>query len=243
VRQFVTIFLLSLALAGVAIAQTPDRRKQLSTWLGQLADPNPTVRANAQQELMGISANELPLLREVVVAATPLRLMQVDPLREAVEHIHLRAAMLRLPKDASGFLGITLPKFGVDDLDGRPLGVPVVSTLPGFVASRLLQPGDVILSMGSNGQTQETLTPDQLRLFIRSIKPGELITVRLIRGRQVLTVQFPLDAAPMRDPNQPDDILFTIEGLKVDAADYYQRNFATIPGMPKEDPIPDELTE
>lgn len=241
-RPFVTIPLLLLIFTSATHATAPDRAAQLSQWLGQLADPDPAVRSAAQQALMGIDPAELSLLRQVVIRNSPIRLIQLDPLRQIVEHLYLRDLVLKIPKQPTSFLGINLPRFGVPDLDGRDAGVQVVSRLPGFVASRLLQDGDILLAIGTHRQMQDTLTPKQLQLILQAFKPDDLVTVRLIRGRHTLTVQFKLDAAPQHDLDLPENLLRDLKEKQAEAHAYFNDHFANLPGMPKDTALPDPTT-
>jgi S1-C subfamily serine protease len=77
-------------------------------------------------------------------------------------------------------------------------GVVVVSRVPGFCAYRMLQDGDVLLSMANGaGSTIEFASNDQLVDAVRSAKAGDTVQFEVLRQGQILTIPITLDRKPM----------------------------------------------
>jgi hypothetical protein len=194
--------LLSCILVLLLVSQTSaaaDRKKEIATWLHALGDVQPKVRADAKRELMGISNDELPLLKQVITAALPLKPAEAEPLQEIVTYIRTRHLMLQHPRAAAGFLGVSLASMSIEEADDddriSPIGVPVVERLPGFIAYRYLEPGDVVLAIGEPRRMRPTTTQNELRMAVQSLPPGQPITLRVLRGKTFMLITFTLDSA------------------------------------------------
>jgi len=220
-----TILLLLLCVPALA----DDRRAQLTKWFNQLADREPSIRADAKRQLMGIEPGELNLLKEVVTAAVPLRPAQIDPLQDVVVHIRTREAILKRPRLDTGFLGVSLPFLAAEDDQSTPTGVPILTRLRGFVAYRLLENGDIILAIGPGNELRNTFTPNQLRTIVSSLKAGDEVSVQVQRGSQTLTVKFNLDAPPATDDAERG-VQGVVNDAEHDADAYWEKTFLPLIG-------------
>jgi hypothetical protein len=221
--------ILVFLMLGVSVAQAEDRKAQIATWFRQLADREPGVRESARRELMGIDASELPLLREIVAgAAASLKPAQIDPLQDIVLQVKTREAILKLPRLDSGFLGVSLPPMAMEDDDATPTGVPIISRLRGFVAYRLLENGDVILAIGPGDAMRDTFTPTQLRQIVGSLRAGDEVSVRVLRGSRQVTFKFRLDAPPITEG--PERVQELVNEAEQDAGKYWDKDFAPLVG-------------
>src|SRR5688572_13329794 len=118
--------------------------------LARLASDNFGVRESARIALMGLERSALPMLREAVKQSLPLEPSQAVVLREIVAQVYLTGDKYEIAEGGQGFLGVSMPNpMRVEDRGLLALGrgVAVVSRVPGFCAYRMLQNGDVLLSM------------------------------------------------------------------------------------------------
>lgn len=193
---------LVLLLCASALAQEPSvdakRRDAISGAIDALASVEPAQRSSARQELLGLSYDELPALRDLL-SRRELRPSQVDTLREVVIYVHTRYVLLQQPKTGAGFLGVSLPTAAAEQLDERqaprPIGMPVVERLCGFVAYRYLEDGDIILEAGVPGAMRPTPTRELLVRSVTSIAAGKPISLRVQRGSRLITITFELDSS------------------------------------------------
>lgn len=80
------------------------------------------------------------------------------------------------------------------DVTASPRGVLVTGVAPDVPAARLLEDGDVIVRAAG----RPTLTPNELRAAVGTVRPGEKVTLRIRRAgklveRTVITVRSPDD--------------------------------------------------
>ncbi len=132
-------------LAVVAATTAPVPAPPVGRWFAELADADPAVRDAARERLMGLSADDLPTLREAVRAAGPVAPAQAEALPEIVRQVFLAAD----PYDVDDgprqwIMGQGWPR---DVRHAERLGVPVVNRWPGFPARRWLRDGDLILGL------------------------------------------------------------------------------------------------
>lgn len=219
-----SIILVLLLCAG---AQADDRNKAVAEAFENLADRDAAVRLKAKQDLMGLEPAELDLLRQIVASRTPLKLSQIDPLRDIVTYIRVRDAISKQPKGTGGFLGVSLPNLAIENEDARPAGVQIVDRLQGFVAYRLLEDGDIITAIGPENEMIPVYTPEQLRMVVRNFAAGQAISVRVIRGTRSLTVRFPLDA-PVSSDDLDRGVQASIVEAQYDATKYWEKHFAPL---------------
>jgi hypothetical protein len=169
--------------------------------LAQLAADNYLTRENARIALMGLKRSDLPLLRDAVRQSLPLVPSQVAVLREIVTQVYLAGDIYVAEEDGRGFLGVHMPNWGAPEersLLNVERGVVVVSRVPGFCAYRMLQDGDVLLSMANGaGSTIEFASNDQLVDAVRSAKAGDTVQFEVLRQGQILTIPITLDRKPM----------------------------------------------
>jgi hypothetical protein len=197
VRWVVT--LLSLTLFAAATS-ADERRETVNRWLTELGNREAAVRSAARRELMGLQPSELPLLRELALAAKPLELEQVQALRDIVIYVKAREQILDPKPTSRAFLGLRWPPLllanNFDDEELVDVGVPVLQRVAGFVVWRYLEEGDILLAMGR---------PDALELLrrrvdilnaVRGLQPGEMIEMRVLRGASIINVRFPIDSFP-----------------------------------------------
>lgn len=202
-----------------------DRAKQL---VAQLADNDFERREAARVALMGLRRSDLPALREAVRQSSPLVPSQQTVLRDIVVHVYLTGDLYLPDPDGIGFLGVTLPgareQHGVM---GIQRGVAVLARSPGFAAYRLLQNGDVVLTVTTDGERVEVNTTLELQEAVRSVKAGETVKLDVLRQGQVVRVNIRLDPRPFNA-----DTLLAFEELSTrrlnDADEYWERDFAPL---------------
>jgi hypothetical protein len=95
------------------------RAQQIRRWLGELADPQASVRDRAREELMGLKVKELALLRAAIQEAKTLEPSQTAALREIVTQVYL--ASQSYDRLDNGFVGIMMSR-----TSGREPGMDVV---------------------------------------------------------------------------------------------------------------------
>ena len=178
--------------AGATVAE-------LKTLLARLADVDSEIRESSRVELMGIGRRDLMTLKQAVRESLPLAPSQKAVLEDIVGHVYLAGDLHET--EEKGFLGIRLPSYGrAEDKTLLTLerGVAVVSRIPGFAAYRMLQDGDVILTITSRGLKADVNSPDQLVDVVKSARPGDTLTFEVIRQGRILSVGIRLDAFPTR---------------------------------------------
>jgi cold shock CspA family protein len=187
-----------------------DPESVLKSALLQLSDRDPAVRESAREQLMALSASDLPMLRIAIEALRPLPPGDADALRDIVEHVYLTG------EDADGnpkqgFMGILMSDWGamVPDSDAdpqEPLGVVVEMRLPGFDAYRVLRDGDIILAISTDGS--DPVPVHSAAMIIQTVKTlaaGQRVRLDVIRNGQRMQTTVRLDARPLElsPPNQP----------------------------------------
>ncbi len=212
-------------------------------YFNQLTDPDPKVRDQARQDLMGIKGEDLPKLRQLVVDHLPISPDQTAALRDIVRQAYLASEKYDIPggasTDPSGsdgpfFLGLM---WGIElDAADTRLGVTVDERLPGFPSYRFLRKGDMILGIWIHPDTPlpkqpDWLTPNRQALIsaISSSPRSQDIVLQLIRNGQVITVPIKMAPKPLdADPTHPES-LQTFKALRAERAEtYWQENFAPL---------------
>jgi hypothetical protein len=199
------MFLLAILLTSAAPALSADRTQEIIAQLQDLAASDATLRAAAREQLMGMAFEELPLLRRQVETAS-LKPAQIEPLQEIVLYVHTRYELSKAPRSEKGMLGIAFsfvpPNFnrGVARDENPPALLPGTAfsyRVPGFVAYRYLQDGDLIFAITADNTERPTPTRDTLTAAVSSFEPGKVVTVRVQRGGRMLDLTFPIDAGLM----------------------------------------------
>ena len=202
----------------------------VKTLLAQLAADDYPTRERARVELMGLSRADLDLLRDAVKQSLPLQPSQVVVLRDIVTQIYLAGDLYVAEADGKGFLGVHLPFWGHPDERGLlnvERGVAVVSRLPGFCAYRMLQDGDVLLSLTTaDGRVARFNTGQELIDAVTGVNAGQTVTFEVLRQGRVLEVPITLDRKPV-DAKAASIEEFT--GRREDqVTDLWDRDFAPL---------------
>jgi S1-C subfamily serine protease len=111
-------------------------------------------------------------------------------------------------------------------------GVAVVSRVPGFCAYRMLQNGDVLLSMTVGEVTVEFNRTDDLMDSVRAVQAGQTITFEVLRQGEILRVPITLDPRPAHLDNLgATDWLREFNNRRADEVEtYWSRDFAPLLG-------------
>jgi hypothetical protein len=206
--------------------------------VGQLAEGGYETREAARVALMGLKRSELELLRDAVKQSLPLEPSQIAVLHDIVSHVYLTGDLYESTDASPGFLGVSLPSvYRAEDrgLLSLERGVAVVARVPGFCAYRMLQNGDVILSMRPPvGQPVrfETPDPDLLMASVKAIRAGQTITFEVLRQGQIINVPIILDLRPAGLDRNPATSAFWFQEFtarRMDQAEaLWERDFAPL---------------
>ena len=215
-----------------AAATTPEARAQrIRQALAALGDSDPVARDQAYAQLVSLTLDDLPLLRDAVARARPLQASQLAVLRPVVTHVWLTAQPYR--PAAEGFLGVVLPPFAaadVNELEGES-PVIVVDRIPGFCGYAALRDGDVLLEIEEAARLRNKY---DLIAVVKATAPGDLIHLRVSRQGRVLRVAARLDARPVEATGANAEA--QMEGFKnaraKAAADYWDATFAPLVPAP-----------
>jgi hypothetical protein len=211
--------------AGQVAATEPGgvERSDVRVWLKGLADADPAVRETSRLGLMRMTSDELPALRDEIVAASPIGPAQAEALPDIVKHVHLKGVGYEV--DPSGFLGLSWPPGMVPVMDQA--GVLVDGRLPGFDAYGVLETGDVILGLGDPPvaiRTQADLTEP-----VRAMAPGTILSMKIRRGTEEMTVKVKVGSRP-RVADDPTLIEQWESDRQSDAQAYWDKEFAPLMG-------------
>lgn len=231
VRLLCLCFVVGLLASGAA---AQDRRGALERLMAQLADRNAEVRDTARRELMGMAPSELPMLRELAVAAKPLGLSQQQGLHEVVLYVRARGHILQARQTTSPFLGIRYPNPLDNDLapaapEQSPPGIPVISRVVGFAGYRYLEEGDILLAMGPPDHPDPLRRRVDLENVMRVLRAGDEVELHVQRGAAVVKLRFPLDAHPrvVEKETEINNLSLTAEAT---AMAYWEEQFAPLMG-------------
>ncbi len=215
-----------------------------------LADPDPRVRDQASENLMGISFEDLPKLRQLVIENQPLVPDQSAAMKDIVIQVYLAGQKYECVggglTDPSGnlgpfFLGLTWPLgLGSDER----MGVPVEERIPGFPSYRYLRTGDMILGLLINPDAtlqqfpnMPTHNSEMLSTAISSPARAQDMTLQVLRHGQILKVRLKMAPRPqiaeLRDPKVTQQF---VADRAVEGDRYWNENFAPVLGRhPVED--------
>jgi hypothetical protein len=196
--------------------------------VAQLADNDYERRETARMALMGLHRSDLPALREAVRQSRPLVPSQRALLREIVTHVYLSGELYLADPDGGGFLGVRWPGFDPEQRGvlGIWRGIAILERSPGFVSYRLLQNGDVVLSVTARGEHVEINTIGELQRAITSAKAGELVKMQVLRQGRIIPVDNHLDPRPFNLSNVGFEELQIQRENQADA--YWERDFAPL---------------
>jgi hypothetical protein len=221
-----------------------------------LAHRDPAVREAARVKLMGLSASDLPAFRKIVADSRPMAPAQVAVLREIVTQVFL-AGQEYEPSGRDGFLGVRPGEVNLnaakpggaavgpgdggifippgqaafpDDPDAV-YGVVIVERMPGFCGARMLQDGDVVLSLVER-PTVQFHGPTEFSLAVRTMGAGQTIHFQVLRQGRVVEVPITLDVRP-READMPIGAPGSpMEGLlnkrETAAREYWEQEFAPL---------------
>ena len=225
------------AFASDATTQPADDSKsaQISQWINQLADDDPDLRRTAAQSLMGLSADDLPTLRQCALKQSPLLPGQISALREIVTQVYLSGDNEPVTP-AVGFLGLHWPppnpqgmmQIGViqpDDLNTD--GLPVVERIPGFPAYRLLQPGDLITAV-LNEPDIDVHDRSQFIQSVSQMKAGDELDLQIKRGGQNIEIPLKLAPRPLSLLGEPANYDAWLDERLTDARDFWNKSFSDL---------------
>jgi len=193
----------------------------------ELADDDDGIRDAARNSLMGLSRDDMELLLAVVKERMPLEPAQRAALPDIVAHVYLSGATY-LRDAARGFLGVrfnTVLEAG-DCLP--PEGVEICGRLPGFVAFRMLQDGDLLCWIEADAANPRMAlhTTEDVRARVMAHRPGDKMVFRVLRRGKMVSVAIILDAMPAQvATGVQDDFL---EERNQEAARYWQEHFAPL---------------
>lgn len=203
-----------------------------------VSDPDARVRETARRELLGLSVRDLPRLREAArqlpgaVAAAPATSLI---LHDAVVHIRLRevkeqlvASRPREERSHMPFLGVQLAGDNADQGVLNANGIPIRSTMPGFVAYETLEDGDLLIAV----RTERGLTRlnhfGDLRNEFYSLSPGDPVEFLVVRGGHVLRIALRLDERAERDEGPIGEWNLVASEAKRAAEAYWDEHFAPL---------------
>lgn len=212
------------------VAVAPDGR-QLRLWVAGLMDPDASERQKSREALLNLKRADLPALRAAVGDFKALDQRTIEELRDVVGHVFLTGETY--DKEEAGFLGVTM---SLSDFAGEPGGqrpdIVIDARMPGFEGYRALQDGDAILDV------EEASLPQPARRMhfietIKAFKPGQRLTLKVLRQGQVLRV--PVTLGP-RPAERSDEIELAYEARvkalrdRRDqlATEYWRREFAPL---------------
>jgi hypothetical protein len=183
--------------------------------------------------LMNLSRGDLPTLRNIVTEMRPLAPAQLTTLRDIVIHVFLATEPMRGNRQ-SGFLGVQLAPFSPGD-DSNPddtaaPGVVILDRMPGFIAFKMLQNGDMIIGI-TEAPAKPIRTVEDLSSVIGDVPAGQTVHLQIIRGGQSIQVPVKLDARPewVGARQFPGiNVQDSLEDRTQRAEEFWQQNFASL---------------
>jgi hypothetical protein len=212
-------------------------------WFNQLADPDPKVRDKAKIDLMGIKADDLPGLRQLVIDKLPILPAQASALHDIVMQAFLASEPYKVPggdeSNASGtngpfFLGIFWPNHDEDD-EAR-FGVTVDERLPGFPSYQFLRQGDMILGVYIHPDepllqlpNMETHSRSALIAAIAGSPGTQNVVLEVLRNGEPMKIAVKMAPRPLDADGVAIGAIQAFNAVRVDRADaYFHENFAPL---------------
>lgn len=158
----------------------------------ELNDRDAAARDHAAQQLMDLTYEDLPALRDIVATCRPLSPSQAVLLHDVVCQIYL--SKVDYPTEDRPFLGISYPQMQGYSNDNDP-SVRVVTRYAGFSSFQMLREGDIIF--GVAGEPALQLNTNSLTNIISGRKVGDSIDLLVIRHGRQITVTCHLRPKPM----------------------------------------------
>ncbi len=211
-------------------------------WFARLADPDPRVREQAREDLMGISGDDLPKLRQLVIENLPISPNQASALRDVVLQAYLASEKYSIPSggetDSTGtegpfFLGML---WGPDTATDLRLGVTVDERLPGFPSYRYLRKGDMILGIFMDPTApllqlpnMETHDVASLKGAISAAPRNQNIQLQVLRNGELILVSLKMAPRPSDADQNAVGALKAFTSSRAERADmYWHENFAPL---------------
>ena len=206
---------LAPALLPLRAAAEPAERPEvvaMRQWFAELDDADAGVREAARMKLMGMRRQDLPAFRKLVEGNLPLAPSQAAVLRQIVTHVYLAGDEYQTAR-AEGFLGVRMQETAVRVPPGEAseqftpaVGVVIVERMPGFVGSRMLLDGDVILGIVERPEVR-TLGTYEFTLLVKQVPPGQTIHFQVLRQGQVVRVPIAPDPRPFEADAMMQELL------------------------------------
>jgi hypothetical protein len=208
-----------------------------------LADPDPALRDQASQDLMGMRADDLPKFRQLIIENQPLAPDQIAALKDIVTQVYLASQKYKVADemltDASGsqdpfFLGLL---WATDTDPELRLGVPIDERLPGFPGFRFLRRGDMILGIYINPDAAllqfpntETHNIETLKAAIAGSPRSQSIALQVLRDGQILKIPLKMAPRPLYAEN-PEALRSFISDRTHNADRYWHETYAPLLGQ------------
>jgi hypothetical protein len=207
-------------------------------WFDQLADPDPKIRDRAKVDLMGISSDDLPGLRQLVVEKLPISPTQSAALHEIVVQVYLSGQSYKADEGdttASGTsndycLGIF---WDTPPSESARLGLCVDQRLAGFPAYRFLRKGDLILGIYINPNlpletlpNRETHNLDTLKDAIAGNPGTQNVVLDVLRSGESMKIAVKMAPRPLAAQVMQPRAMSVFNAPRIDEADaYWEENF------------------
>lgn len=181
---------------------------------------------------MELNRQDLPALRAVAIAQSPLLPAQAAGIRQAVTQVFLATEPYESATDphmGPGFIGLS---WQGDALAPSPNGVIVSERIPGFVGYRMLQTGDVLVKI-----LREPVEPDialhEYEQFIDQVRPmhaGDLLRLEILRYGRRMDVSIRLERRPLKLKTglDPSAMQQWLNERTQAAQDYWTEQFSAI---------------
>ena len=217
---------------GVAAGQSTDpklialhaaqRAAEIRQRFRDLADPKPSIRADARSWMLAMERPDLLVLKDVVKRSRPIHRSQVAVLREIVMHVYLRSDPYVREEEDRGFLGVMFgAEFEVSEPESG--GVEIRRRMPGFCAYRYLEDGDVIRAVVGN-PTREVHIPGDVIMEVKRYAAGDTVVLEVLRDGRVIRVPIILDPRPKSIGNEAMTADF-LGRRQTEAENYWDEHF------------------
>lgn len=201
--------------ADVPSTQPSNRTKLIQQWFTDLNHADPNVRDDARFELMGLQRGELGILKSVIKASQPVQPAQASVLHDVVVQVFLAGETYQ--PSASPFIGIfDRPDFRAEES---------TYCIPGFVAFRVMQPGDMVVGVGNYRFAVPCSVMDLKTAFVGA-RPGDVVRMTVIRRGELKELHLKLDAKPENFNIEQIDNYIVERSRRAEA--FWQQEFAPL---------------